>query len=125
MGRKERRDAERRAREEYKSSQKHLTKNSYTKEEVTLAVNNLLVKKGMEIQKQARQHAIRDLCAVMIETLMDELGFGQTRVLRFIRRANLKLSCIEKGLVTIDDIVNNWEEALDIEQEEFYKKTEV
>lgn len=125
MGRKERRDAERRAREEYKSSQKHLTQKTYTRDEVTLAVNNLLFKKGKEIEKIARTHAIRDLSAVIIEALRDELGFGQKRVLRVIKRANLKLACIEKGLVTIDDIINNWQEELNIEQEEFYKQTEI
>jgi len=121
MGRKERRQMER----VQKAESKYYTEKVYTRAEANMAVKQIVAKQAYEMEKSARKHAVRDLSAVLIETLRDEFGFGLSRVIKFMKRANKKLSCVSSGHVTIDDIIKQWEIELQIDQDEFYRLTEV
>jgi hypothetical protein len=78
----------------------------------TLSYNNMkeMTKKVIEAEtaqiiEEARRQAITDLFAIVSESLHDEFGFGHDRLTRLFSRTVEKFDCINKGLVTIDDIV--------------------
>ena len=99
-----------RKRAERERAKKTVTYN-YTREDLKRAVDMAI---GEERRKIIDIAVCQYTCAVAI-VLRDKLGFGQTRLLRVLEQINETFDSIDRGYISVDDIVKVISEETGIE----------
>ena len=109
---------------ERKQNERLTKKNNvkYSLSEMNLIIKSEVEKMQKEIHDKARRYAIRDLSAVFMDALYLQHGFGKKRIIRLFKRMNDMFVCINKGKVSIDDIIEQVEKDTKIDFRMIYQE---
>ena len=70
---------------------------------------NEVMKQKEKIEHKAYMQGYAHCLLVACETLIDQSGYGKTRLQRFVDRLNFKTHCIGEGYVSVEDLMGELE----------------